>query len=37
MISWLEKLGLGLKKSSQKIGGGLSGRDRGRIFQNEAG
>ena len=25
MISWLEKLGLGLKKSSQKIGGGISG------------
>ena len=25
MINWLEKLGLGLKKSSQKIGGGISG------------
>ncbi len=24
MVSWLEKLGLGLKKSSQKIGGGIS-------------
>ena len=25
MVKWLEKLGLGLKKSSQKIGGGISG------------
>lgn len=25
MASWIEKLGLGLKKSSQKIGGGISG------------
>lgn len=24
MVAWLEKLGLGLKKSSQKIGGGIS-------------
>ena len=25
MSGWLEKLGLGLKKSSQKISGGISG------------
>ena len=25
MVSWIEKIGLGLRKSSQKIGGGISG------------